>query len=314
MMAQQTGVKVFAPASVSNMGSGFDIVGFPLEDVGDTITLYRNGSSDIRIAEISGYEGIPKDPDKNVATYAVRKLLEDMGSTEGLDMKINKTVIPGSGLGSSASSSAAAVVAANELLGNPYTRRELIDFAMEGEALVSGGKHADNVAPAILGGIILVRSYNPLDIIRIPPPADLWTVVLHPQIEIKTHLSRSLLMDRIDLKDAVRQWGNVGGLIAGFYTSNYDLIGDSMEDLVAEPYRAELIPGYREMKQIALSSGAKGYTISGSGPSFFAICDSRNSAVVVEQMMREAYQQYEIEFLTYISKVNKEGAVKLDDW
>ena len=314
MTAQHKGVKVFAPASVSNMGSGFDIIGFPLEKIGDSVTVYRNGSSDIRIAEITGYEGIPKDPDKNVATYAVRKLLEDFGSTEGFDVKIEKTVIPGSGLGSSASSSAAAVVAVNELLENPYTRRELIDFAMEGEALVSGGKHADNVAPAILGGIILVRSYNPLDIIQIPPPEDLWTVVLHPQIEIKTHLSRSLLMDRIDLKDAVRQWGNVGGLIAGFYTSNYDLIGDSMEDLVAEPYRAELIPGYREMKQIALSNGAKGYTISGSGPSFFAVCDSRNAAVAVEQAMREAYQQYKIEFLTYISRVNKEGAVILDKW
>lgn len=314
MTAQHKGVKVFAPASVSNMGSGFDIIGFPLEKIGDSVTVYRNGSSDIRIAEITGYEGIPKDPDKNVATYAVRKLLDDFGSTEGFDVKIEKTVIPGSGLGSSASSSAAAVVAVNELLENPYTRRELIDFAMEGEALVSGGKHADNVAPAILGGIILVRSYNPLDIIQIPPPEDLWTVVLHPQIEIKTHLSRSLLMDRIDLKDAVRQWGNVGGLIAGFYTSNYDLIGDSMEDLVAEPYRAELIPGYREMKQIALSNGAKGYTISGSGPSFFAVCDSRNAAVAVEQAMREAYQQYKIEFLTYISRVNKEGAVILDKW
>ena len=314
MTAQHKGVKVFAPASVSNMGSGFDIIGFPLEKIGDSVTVYRNGSSDIRIAEITGYEGIPKDPDKNVATYAVRKLLEDFGSTEGFDVKIEKTVIPGSGLGSSASSSAAAVVAVNELLENPYTRRELIDFAMEGEALVSGGKHADNVAPAILGGIILVRSYNPLDIIQIPPPEDLWTVVLHPQIEIKTHLSRSLLMDRIDLKDAVRQWGNVGGLIAGFYTSNYDLIGDSMEDLVAEPYRAELIPGYREMKQIALSNGAKGYTISGSGPSFFAVCDSRNAAVAVEQAMREAYHQYKIEFLTYISRVNKEGAVILDKW
>lgn len=314
MTAQHKGVKVFAPASVSNMGSGFDIIGFPLEKIGDSVTVYRNGSSDIRIAEITGYEGIPKDPDKNVATYAVRKLLEDFGSTEGFDVKIEKTVIPGSGLGSSASSSAAAVVAVNELLENPYTRRELIDFAMEGEALVSGGKHADNVAPAILGGIILVRSYNPLDIIQIPPPEALWTVVLHPQIEIKTHLSRSLLMDRIDLKDAVRQWGNVGGLIAGFYTSNYDLIGDSMEDLVAEPYRAELIPGYREMKQVALSNGAKGYTISGSGPSFFAVCDSRNAAVAVEQAMREAYQQYKIEFLTYISRVNKEGAVILDKW
>lgn len=313
-MKHYKGVKAFAPASVSNMGSGFDIIGFPLEDVGDTVTLNRNNSSEIHITEITGYDGIPKDPEKNVASHAVRKLLDHMGSTEGFDMKIDKTVIPGSGLGSSASSSAAAVVGVNELLGNPFSKRELIDFAMEGEALVSGGKHADNVAPAILGGIILVRSYHPLDIIRIPPPEDLWTVVFHPQIEIKTELSRSLLMDRIDLKDAIRQWGNVGGLVAGFYTSDYDLIGSSMEDLVAEPYRSELIPGYRDMKNIALSSGAKGYTISGSGPSFFAVCDSRECALEVEHAMREAYQKYDISFLTYISRVNREGTMILDKW
>lgn len=313
-MQQYKGIKVFAPASVSNMGSGFDIIGFPIEHVGDTVTLYPNGSSEIRIVEITGYKEIPTEPEKNVASHAVRKLLEHLGSNEGFDMKIDKTVIPGSGLGSSASSSAAAVVAANELLGRPFTKRELVDFAMEGEALVSGGKHADNVAPAILGGIILVRSYHPLDIIRIPPPEDLWTVVLHPQIEIKTDLSRSLLMDRIDLKNAIRQWGNVGGLIAGFYTSNYDLIGDSMEDLVAEPARSELIPGYRDLKQIALSAGAKGYTISGSGPSFFAVCDSKECAEKVEKTMSEAYQNYRIDFLTYISKVDRKGTVILDKW
>ncbi|MFP4622104.1 MAG: homoserine kinase [Bacteroidales bacterium] len=313
-MASYKGIKVFAPASVSNMGSGFDIIGFSIENVGDTVTLYRNGSSAIRITEITGYEGIPKDPEKNVASHAVRKLLDHLGSREGFDMKIDKTVIPGSGLGSSASSSAAAVVGVNELLGSPFSKRELVDFAMEGEALVSGGKHADNVAPAILGGIVLVRSYHPLDIIRIPPPKNLWTVVFHPQIEIKTELSRSLLMDRIDLKDAIRQWGNVGGLVAGFYTSDYDLIGDSMEDLVAEPARSELIPGYRELKQVALSNGAKGYTISGSGPSFFAVCDSRDNAEKVEMAMREAYQNYSVEFLTYISRVDKEGTVILDRW
>jgi homoserine kinase len=313
-MENLKGVKVFAPASVSNMGSGFDIIGFPLEGVGDTVTVEKNDSSEIRIVNITGYKDIPTDPAKNVASYAVSKLLEHLGISQGIDMEIHKVVRPGSGLGSSASSSAAAVVGVNELLGRPLTERELLEFAMEGEALVSGGKHADNVAPAILGGIILVRSYHPLDIIRIPPPESLWTVVLHPQIEIKTNLSRSLLMDRIDLKDAIRQWGNVGGLIAGFYTSDYDLIGDSMEDLVAEPYRSELIPGYNDLRKIALDNGAKGYTISGSGPSFFAVCDSKECSEVVEKEMTKAYKTYNVEFLSYISRVDKEGTTVMETW
>jgi homoserine kinase len=313
-MAQFTGVKVFAPASVSNMGSGFDIIGFPIEEVGDTLKVTKNDASEIRITRITGYDDIPKESDRNVASYAASSLLQSLHSQQGFDMEIHKAVRPGSGLGSSASSSAAAVVAVNELMGNPYAGRELIDFAMEGESLVSGGRHADNVAPAIIGGIILVRSYGPLDIVRIPPPGNLWTVVLHPQIEIKTDMSRSLLMDRIDLKDAIRQWGNVGGLIAGFYTSNYDLIGDSMEDLVAEPYRSQLIPGYQALKNLAMANGAKGFTISGSGPSFFAICDSKSCAQNVEKMMQDAYKQYKVDFITYLSKVDKKGTVVLDKW
>jgi len=304
-------VKVFAPATVSNMGSGFDIIGFPIEGAGDTITAYRNDTSEVRIVKVSGYSDIPTDPGKNVASHAVQKMLDSLDSHQGFDLEIHKSVMPGSGLGSSASSSAAAVVAVNELLGKPYTKRELVHFAMEGEALVSGGRHADNVAPAILGGIVLVRSYDPLDIINIPPPESLWIMVFHPQIEIRTDLGRSVIMDRIALKDAVKQWGNVGGLIAGLYTSNYDLIGDSMEDLIAEPYRAELIPGYQEMKKVALSNGAKGFTISGSGPAFFAVCDSREKSEQVKEAVSRDYEKYQVDFLTYISRVDRSGAVVL---
>lgn len=306
------GVQVFAPATVSNMGSGFDIIGFPIEGAGDTITAYRNTTLDVRIVQVTGYSDIPTDPDKNVASHAVGKMLESLGIPQGFDLEIHKSVMPGSGLGSSASSSAAAVVAVNELLDRPFTKRELVHFAMEGEALVSGGRHADNVAPAILGGIVLVRSYNPLDIVNIPPPESMWTMVFHPQIEIRTDLGRSVIMDRIALKDAVKQWGNVGGLIAGLYTSDYDLIGDSMEDLIAEPYRAELIPGYQEMKKVALSHGAKGFTISGSGPAFFAICDSRKSAEQVKEAVSREYEKYQIDFLTYISRVDRSGTVVLE--
>lgn len=301
--------EVFAPGSISNMGSGFDIIGFPLDEPGDRIKLRKNNNGNIRITGIEGYsKGISLNPQENVASYALQQMMDATGMHMGVDIELEKNIMPGSGIGSSAASAAGVLVAFNALLGSPYSRDELVPWAMKGEELISAGAHADNVAPVLRGGINVIRSYSPLDIIRIPPPKDLWVAVLHPQIEIRTKLSRALLEETIKLKHAVKQWGNVAGLIAGLYTSNYRLIGHSMEDVVAEPARADLIPGFWELKETALENGALGYSISGSGPSVFALCQGGDAAHKVSQAMAARYKFRNIAFKTYISKVNAEGA------
>jgi len=305
-------IQVFAPATVSNMGSGFDIIGFPIENVGDTVQVTQHEKQVVRITNISGYKDIPLEASKNVASYAVIKLLEKLGVNTGFDIAIEKAVKPGSGIGSSASSSVAAVYAVNELLGQPFTDNELIEFAMEGEGLASGGKHADNVAPALLGGITVLRSYNPLDVIRIEPPEHLRIILLHPQIEIKTKEARDILPRQIPLKDAIHQWGNVAGLISGLYASDYEMIGRSMEDVIIEPRRSSLIPGYDQLKSAALEAGALGCTISGSGPSVFALAKGKQVALEVEKAMREAYKAQEVPFNVYSSSISSQGATIID--
>ena len=305
-------IQVFAPATVSNMGSGFDIIGFPIENVGDTVQVTQHEKQVVRITNISGYKDIPLEASKNVASYAVIKLLEKLGVNTGFDIAIEKAVKPGSGIGSSASSSVAAVYAVNELLGQPFTDNELIEFAMEGEGLASGGKHADNVAPALLGGITVLRSYNPLDVIRIEPPEHLRIILLHPQIEIKTKEARDILPRQIPLKDAIHQWGNVAGLISGLYASDYEMIGRSMEDVIIEPRRSSLIPGYDQLKSAAQKAGALGCTISGSGPSVFALAKGKQVALEVEKAMREAYKAQEVPFNVYSSSISSQGATIID--
>jgi homoserine kinase len=313
-MNDPSGIEVFSPATISNLGSGFDIIGFPLEKVGDTLKVEKNDDFEVKIANIIGYTDIPKEPEKNVASFAVMKMLDKLNSNQGFDITIHKEVRPGSGIGSSASSSTAAVFAVNELLGRPFNSYELIELAMEGEGMASGGKHADNVAPAILGGITVVRSYNPFEVIRIEPPEELWSVLIHPQMEIKTELSRRILPENIKLSDAIKQWGNVAGLIAGFYTANYQLIGSSMEDYIIEPVRSELIPGYSGIKTAALQNGALGCTISGSGPSVFALCKGEQKALEVKEAMSDAYKDENIAYLMYHSKIGPQGTQVLKSW
>lgn len=301
-------IEVFAPGSVSNMGSGFDIIGFPLEAVGDTLRVGLNDSGKVTLGRITGYsQGIPTEPEKNVASYAVMKMLEDFGTAQGVDIAIDKQIMAGSGIGSSAASSAGAVVAVNELLDRPYSVTQLIRFAMQGEALISGGEHADNVAPVIGGGITVIRSYNPLDIITIPPPEDMWVVILHPQIEVRTSVGRGVLPKSLPLQTAVKQWGNVAGLIAGLYTHDFGLMGRAMEDVVAEPKRAGLIPGYYDAKAVALAHGASGVSISGSGPSVFALCKGREAAENVRLALSAKYPEAGIPFKIYKSRVNATG-------
>ncbi|MPQ48935.1 homoserine kinase [Marinifilum sp. N1E240] len=300
-------VKVFAPGSVSNVGCGFDILGFAIDGVGDEMVVSKNDKKKIVIAPVNGYENLPTDPKKNVAGVAIQALLDDLKSNQGFDVEIVKNIKPGSGIGSSAASAAGAVVAVNELLGNPYSRMELVDFAMKGEEVASGDVHADNAAPATLGGFCLIRGYNPLDVIHIQPPKDLWCVVIHPQIEIKTKESRELLSPEVSMKKAIRQWGNVAGLMSGLYTSNYELIGRSLEDHIVEPQRKVLIPEFDELKLSVMEAGALGCSISGSGPSVFALAEGKDSADVIATAMDTAYRKTELDYKIYVSKVSDGG-------
>ncbi|RUT78926.1 homoserine kinase [Ancylomarina longa] len=303
-------VKIFAPGSVSNVGCGFDILGFAIDGVGDEMIVKKNDQHKIIIESINGYEELPTDPKKNVAGVAIQALLDDLDSTQGFDVEIFKNIKPGSGIGSSAASAAGAVFAVNELMGKPYSRLKLVDFAMKGEAVASGDEHADNVAPATLGGFCLIRSYKPLDIISIKAPADLWCIVIHPQIEIKTKESRALLSSDIPLKKAIRQWGNVAGLMSGLYTSNYELIGRSLEDHIVESQRKILIPEFDELKLSVMEAGALGCSISGSGPSVFALANGIDKANVIAAVMNTVYKRTSIEYKIYVSKVS-EGGVQI---
>jgi len=303
-------IKVFAPATVANVACGFDVMGFAIEGIGDELTITKTDVPGLKITEIHGCEGLPTDSKKNVATVAVQSLLDSLKEKQsgGFEFKLNKNVIAGSGLGSSASSSSAAVFGVNKLLGDPFTKNELVYFAMQGEFAASGNAHADNVAPSILGGFTLVRSYDPLDIILLDYPDELYVSIIHPQIEIKTSDSKKILRKEISLKDAITQWGNVGGLVSGLSKGDYDLIGRSMQDVVAEPVRSMLIPLFDEIKTTALSNGALGCSISGSGPSIFALSKSFKTAKLVSSEFKNIYDSNDIESIMYVSKINPKGA------
>ena len=299
-------IRVFCPGTIANVSCGFDVLGLSLAGVGDYMTVTQTTIKGITISEILGQD-LPLETTQNVAGVAGLALLEALGSDAGFDIKIDKRIKAGSGIGSSAASSAGAVWAINHLLGDPFTTKELIPFAMEGERLASGVAHADNVAPALLGGFTLVRSTDPLDVISLPSPSALYATVIHPQIEIKTADSRRILKSNLSLKDAITQWGNVGGLVAGLYREDYELIGRSLQDVVIEPVRSILIPGFNEIKEAALNAGALGGGISGSGPSVFALSKGKDKALKVADAMRHAYEPFGISFDIHISNINEKG-------
>lgn len=301
-------LKVFAPATVANVACGFDVLGLALDYPGDEALVTKTDKNDIVITACHNAENLPLAADKNVAGVAVKALLDKLGSNQGFEIELTKGVKPGSGIGSSAASSAAAVVAVNELLGNPFTKKELVKFAMEGERCATGVAHADNVAPSICGGFTLVRSYEPLDIVKIDSPKELWATVIHPQLEVKTRDARRVLKGGIDLSKAITQWGNVGGLVAGLYSEDYDLIGRSLVDVVIEPIRSILIPGYEKVKRATLEAGALGCSISGSGPSIFGLSKGKETAKKVKSAMAEVYTQYGVDFEIHVSQINAEGA------
>lgn len=303
-------IKVFCPATIANVSCGFDVLGLALDSVGDEMTIRKTSEKGIRITKIIGQD-LPLETENNVAGVAGLAFLEKSDYDGGFEIEIDKRIKPGSGIGSSAASSTGAVWAMNQLLGRPFSNLELVEFAMQGEKLASDVAHADNVAPAIFGGFTLVRSYDPLDIISIPTPSELFATVIHPQIEIKTSDSRKILKTTISMQQGIQQWGNLGGLVAGLFQSDYGLIGRSLHDHIVEPIRSILIPAFDDIKANALKAGALGSGISGSGPSIFALSKGEEIAQKVAESMKETYQNIGVDFDIHISKVNSQGVKKI---
>lgn len=301
-------IRIYSPATVSNIGCGFDTMGFALDEPCEEIILRTANVVGIRITNITGDNGeIPYDIEQNTATKALIAFTNKYPIEFGLEIEIHKKMGLGSGLGSSAASAVSAVYGLNYLLNNPFSLDELLLFALEGEKIASKAVHADNVAPCLFGGFILISSYDPINIIKLPVPKDLYCAIIHPQLEIKTSEARAILGNSIKLKDAISQWGNVGGLVAGIYKNDYELIGKSIKDKVAEPHRAKLIPGYYEIKEAAYKSGAIGCNISGSGPAMFALAVTRDTAEKVAKEMKKTCDALKIDNKIYVSSINENG-------
>jgi len=298
-------IKISAPATIANLVCGFDVLGLALNEPRDIMELAFSDEPGLRISHTDGY-ALPVAPEKNVAGAALLALMEELPDPVGFDLIITKCIKPGSGLGSSAASSAGAVVAANILLNKRFSNDDLVRFAMNGEKVASGVKHADNIAPCIFGGVTLIRSIHPLDIVQLDAPP-LYVTVVHPQIEVKTSDARQILRKEVQLKNAIKQWGNIAGLVAGFMKGDYALIGRSLEDVIIEPVRSILIPGFAEVKLRCTEAGALGGGISGSGPSIFMLNENKETAYVVETIMKDVYENLGIDYKTYVTTVNNHG-------
>jgi homoserine kinase len=305
-------IKIFSPATVANVSCGFDSLGFAVDAIGDEMTFAKTQEKGVKITNITG-ANLTYNVDENAASAVVKKMLNEANADFGISLTIHKGFSPGSGLGSSAASAAGAAFGANKLLGNRYSELELTKFAMFGEKIACGSAIADNVAAAIYGGFVLVRSFNPLEIIKLPVPNELRVVAIHPQIEVKTKNARAVLPTKIPLKDAVTQWANVGGLISGLYTDNYTLISNSLVDIIVEPARKPLIPFFDTVKKSAIKAGALGAGISGSGPTIFALCKGDEIAENVYKKIQESYKNTGIDFEMFISKVNQKGIKILEE-
>ncbi len=317
MSQQRQSVTVFAPATVANVGSAFDVLGFALDAPGDTVTATRSHTPGVTITAITGDGGVlPADSARNTAAVSVSALLKHLTSLDsatyssvGIALSIDKGLAIGSGLGSSSASTVGGVLAANELLGSPLNRAELLPFAIEGERVACGAAHADNVAPCLLGGFVLIRSYSPLDVIQLPCPTRVAVAVVSPRLELRTSDARKILKRSVPLESAITQWGNVAALVAGIYRNDPELMGRALADTIIEPERGQLIPGYTEVKAAALQAGALGASISGSGPAIFALCRDRATAERVSGAMVTAFQSAAgVDSMRYISGINTTGA------
>jgi len=298
-------VRIKSPATVANLVCGFDVLGMCLHEPYDEMEIKLTRDRKITIQSADGYP-LPTDPQQNTAGAPLIEMLKSMDEEIGFEVLIHKNIKPGSGLGSSAASATGVVIAANHLLGDRFNKNELVQFAMFGEKVASGVKHADNVAPGIFGGITLIRCIFPLDIVSITPPP-LFVTVVHPQIEVKTSDARQILRKEVLLKDAIKQWGNIAGLVAGLVKGDYDLIGRSLEDVIIEPVRSILIPGFESIKKQCKDAGVLGGGISGSGPSLFMLSKDKSTALAAEGIMKAVYDHLGLDYHTYVTTINNQG-------
>ena len=303
-----SGIKVFAPASIGNVGVGFDVLGLCLEKPGDEIIIRPSNKKGVTISKITGGKGLPYETSKNTAGVAAQAVLDHLKTDIGVALEIRKKMPSGSGLGSSAASAVAGAFAVNEFLRRPLSKRELLPFAMQGEQIASKAYHADNVAPSLLGGMILIRNNPTLDIHRIYTPKGLYVTLIYPHIEILTAHARSILKDTVPLKTAIQQSANLSGFILGMINGDFELIGRSLEDVMIEPQRAALIPGFYEVKKAAIDAGAMGCTISGAGPTIFAMSQNNLEAEAIRVAMKAVFDKLKIKSTTYVSTVNNTGA------
>ncbi len=303
-------IRVFAPASVANVACGYDVLGFAIDAPGDEVVVRFSKKPGLRITKITGDGGkLPKNPEKNTAGVAALDYLTHLGKLEiGIEMEIHKKMPFGSGLGSSAASSVAGVFAVNELLGRPLNRKQLLPFAMSGEVSADGAYHADNVGPSLLGGIVFIRDNLELDTAQLPVPKELYAAVIHPDIEILTKVARDILPTKIEVSKATQQCGNLGGLICGLIQEDFGLISRSIHDVIAEPYRQKLIPEFYNAKRAAIAQGALGFSISGAGPSVFALCEGKESAQRVGDAISAVFTEIDLSNQLYVSAINTTGA------
>lgn len=307
-------VNVFAPATVANVVCGYDVLGFAVDAPGDEVIMRIRDEPGVKITKISGDDGrLPYDPAKNTVSLSVQHFLNHIGREDvGVEIELYKKMPIGSGLGSSSASTVAGLFAINTLMDSPLTRMDLVPFAMKGEEMACGYGHADNVAPALLGGFVLVRSYEPLDIIQLPYPEELYCSIVFPQIDVPTRDARQIIRTKVPLKDAVVQWGNVAGLVSGLYTKDIDLIARSMKDVIVEPVRSILIPDFYRLREIALENGALSFGISGSGPSVFTFTRNAEDASRINKKLQEHFLWLDTESIAYQSPINANGPIILD--
>ncbi|QXV66375.1 homoserine kinase [Mucilaginibacter sp. 21P] len=302
-------VHVFAPATVANVVCGFDVLGFAVNEPGDEVVMRRTEKPGITISKITGDNGrLPMDPAKNTVSVSVEHYLKSIGRLDvGVDIELHKKMPIGSGLGSSSASTVAGLYAIKTLMGDNSDPAKLLPFAMKGEELACGHGHADNVAPALFGGFVLIRSYEPLDVVRLPHPKDLWCAIVFPDVDVPTREARQIIRNKINMKDAVTQWGNIAGLVSGLFMQDIDLIGRSMQDVLVEPVRSMLIPDFYEMRKMAMDLGAVSFGISGSGPSVFAFTRDEQTARLITGKLKQHLNSIKIGANTYVSTINDAG-------
>ncbi|MGN6395543.1 MAG: homoserine kinase [Mucilaginibacter sp.] len=306
---EASAISVFAPATVANVVCGFDVLGFAVNEPGDEVVMRLTNKPGITISKITGDNGrLPLDPAKNTVSVSVQHYLNSIGRNDiGLDIELHKKMPIGSGLGSSSASTVAGLFAIKTLLGDDADPARLLPFAMKGEEMACGYGHADNVAPALFGGFVLIRSYEPLDVIRLPHPENLHCAIVFPDVDVPTREARQIIRKNIQMKDAVTQWGNIAGLVSGLFMNDLNLIGRSMKDVLVEPVRSMLIPDFYKMRDMAMEAGAISFGISGSGPSVFAFTEDADTAHRITQKLQQHLTGLSIGSNTYVSTINDNG-------